>query len=124
MLSWLGLILSTCLAVEIGYRLPFAKTVPVLANTGRKATQLIQNRKISDHWKERVLPVYAFQLFIASLLLLFSLILLISPILLIAALLLHFGFHVMGLFMTAHGVGVSLLIASLYWIVRGRFLNV
>jgi hypothetical protein len=57
--SWLWVIGASCLAAELLSRLPFERTVSSMAQCAHLAGHVISSRRISDHWKERVLPAYA-----------------------------------------------------------------
>lgn len=60
--------LAAILVVEIALASPLIKLLGALAAHGRKSLLLISSKRISDHWKERMLPVYALRMLRASLL--------------------------------------------------------
>lgn len=57
--SWIVVICVSCLAAELFMRLPFEFTVLRMARCGARASHIIASRRISDHWKEKAMPVYA-----------------------------------------------------------------
>lgn len=60
--SWLLVIAVSCLAAELFSRLPFERTVSRMARCGGRASRIISSRRVSDHWKERILPSYALRM--------------------------------------------------------------
>lgn len=70
--------LSVILVMEVALRSPLIRLVRALLNRSGKALRLIGNAKVSDHWKERILPSYALAMLRASLLILLWLIALAS----------------------------------------------
>ena len=51
--------LMAILAVEYFLCLPFGREVGSLLAIAKKSVRVLGSRRISDHWKERVLPSYA-----------------------------------------------------------------
>lgn len=64
-----AILLSGAAAVELFFRLPFLAQVEAINGGALKALDVVRSRRISDHWKERVLPAYAGRILRASLLL-------------------------------------------------------
>ncbi len=58
------------LVVEVALASPLARLIQTLAVKGRKSARLLRNRRVSDHWKEQILPTYALTMLQASLLIL------------------------------------------------------
>ncbi len=58
------------LVVEVALASPLARLIQTLAVKGRKSARLLRNRRVSDHWKEQILPAYALTMLQASLLIL------------------------------------------------------
>ena len=77
---WVGVVLVTVVAVFAFLQPPFRQVSTDLLRTTRKSLHIISSRRISDHWKARVLPRYAGQMFKSSLILLFCLLVLIFPV--------------------------------------------
>ncbi len=55
------------LVVEAAFASPLARLIRTLAVKSRKSARLIWSKRISDHWKERILPVYSLTMFWTSL---------------------------------------------------------
>lgn len=64
---WALLGVATLAACELMRRLPVMQQFQRATGTASKASRLIANPAVSDHWKERVLPRYAARLALASL---------------------------------------------------------
>ena len=66
MLFWGLVVVAALLASEAFLRLPImAKIVGVSANA-QKAMKVVRSSRISDHWKERILPAYALRIGLGS----------------------------------------------------------
>jgi hypothetical protein len=76
------LLLSTLLSSELLLRLPLRGTAKSLNQLIYKICRTLQSPKISDHWKEQVILVYARQLLGYSLLLSILLMIVVLPLLL------------------------------------------
>ena len=101
---------SCILSVEIFTRTKFLKHLNSVILSIKKITLLIFNKKISDHWKEKVIPVYSFIMMIASIKMLLILILIISNFLLFEYL--YVG--VLNFLLSIIGILESLLIVYVY----------
>jgi hypothetical protein len=53
------LVVSAILASEIFMRLPLMHQVTVIVGTARRSAATVRSRRISDHWKEAILPAYS-----------------------------------------------------------------
>ena len=58
-MNWVLLFLAAVVACELFLRLPLMATIRKAAGAAGKAQKLLGSKRISDHWKERMLPVYA-----------------------------------------------------------------
>jgi hypothetical protein len=56
------------LVVEVALASPLSRWIQTLLLKGGKTVHLLQSKRISDHWKERVLLAYAFTIFQTSML--------------------------------------------------------
>lgn len=83
----IGIILSTILSSELILRIPLAKTALCLTTYMRKSKKVLLSKYISDDWKEKILPIYAFRIFRSSLLLPLLLLVIFAPIFIVTALL-------------------------------------
>lgn len=66
MTNHLILMLGCILSIEIFLRLNFLSHLKTILNSVRKVLHLIPSKKISDHWKEKVIPIYAIRMMKAS----------------------------------------------------------
>jgi hypothetical protein len=58
-MHWLRLVLCAVLASELFLHLPIMATLQKAQGAARKSARILPSKRISDHWKERMLPVYA-----------------------------------------------------------------
>lgn len=56
---WLLLVVAAVTASELLLRLPWWAQLNVMRGSARKSFRILRSARISDHWKERVLPAYA-----------------------------------------------------------------
>ena len=56
------LLLVCILSVEVFIRLNFLSYLDSILKVTMRVTYVIPNNNISDHWKEKVIPVYAFKI--------------------------------------------------------------
>lgn len=56
---WLFVLIAAVAASEAFLRLPLLPTIRRVAETARKSGRVLASKRISDHWKERVLPRYS-----------------------------------------------------------------
>lgn len=59
MVFWLLVIVAAVLASEALLRLPVMAKIKGVSDASQKAMRVLKSARISDHWKERVLPAYA-----------------------------------------------------------------
>ncbi|HQU67627.1 MAG TPA: sulfotransferase [Albidovulum sp.] len=59
MILWLYVVIAGVLASEAFLRLPLIPTITRVTATARKSGKVLTSRRISDHWKEAVLPRYS-----------------------------------------------------------------
>ena len=83
----LGLVFSAVLSSELVLWLPLARTLRVMTSAMRRSNKVLLSRKISDNWKEKVLPVYALRIFRSSLMLPLLLAIVLAPIVIVTWLL-------------------------------------
>ena len=77
-MNHLLLSLVCILSVELFIRLNFSSILDSILKVTRKATYVIPQKNISDHWKEKVIPAYALRMMKYSLRILLILLLIIS----------------------------------------------
>lgn len=117
---WALLALGTILAVEGFLRLPVLKQATALQSLLQKISRTIASPHISDHWKERVLPRYAGQLFMLSITLFGLVCLAVSPFLLLGLLAGLAEVDFLGFMSTLPAIGASTALAIVYAIARKR----
>jgi hypothetical protein len=59
---WALIGLAAILASEVILRLPFARALHRVSDGSRKAARVLASKRVSDHWKEQVLPAYAWRI--------------------------------------------------------------
>lgn len=74
------LLVGLAISVECLFRLPFSSHLNRLNITVQRAARLVQNPKVSDHWKERALPAYSGRIIVSSVLAFATLLLALAPI--------------------------------------------
>ena len=119
MLDYLYLVIACVLSIELFLRLKFMSYVNSIVKNMNKVFRIIISSNISDHWKEKMVPVYAFILLKNSLLILGILFLII---------LVFFAFIVLStkfltVLLSFTGVAMSIFISLTYLKIRVIFLN-
>lgn len=56
---WLFVLIAAVAASEAILRLPLLPVIRRVTKTARKSGRVLASRRISDHWKERILPHYS-----------------------------------------------------------------
>ena len=78
--------IATLVACEVALRLPLGRILTTLSGSAKQAMKVLSSKKISDTWKEKMLPVYAGRIMKASLSLFVCLIAIALPVVVIASL--------------------------------------
>ena len=117
------LIGSTFIVAELFMRLPIITTVRRSSQIAAKSATLIRADKISDHWKERVLPAYAGALFMQTLKLTGMTLLAFAPVVVALAISPLLDAALMSLLMSFPGVALSIAAAAIYAFVRMRLVS-
>lgn len=60
------LFLGCILSIELFLRLNFLSHLNVMLVVTKKIVYIVPSKKISDHWKEKIIPIYAFKIIRAS----------------------------------------------------------
>ena len=76
---WLLAGIATIGAVEVMLRLPLSSAVLRTRQLIKRVVHVVTSRKVSDHWKEIVVPTYALQLFRRTAHLTFLMVVAVSP---------------------------------------------
>jgi hypothetical protein len=123
-MNYAAAVVLSVLAVEVFFRLPFARTGAGLFDTLHKVRATITSPRISDHWKEKVLLVYSGRLAKSSLML-GALLLVVAVVAIAFTLAVDYGLGTGGAFetflMSWIGIGFVTVVSVLYAIVRQRF---
>ena len=116
-MNHLVLILLGILSIEIFLRFGFLLYLDSILKVTKKVTHTLLNKQISDHWKEKVIPVYALKIMKFSLKILLILLCIISLFLIADILITGFLKFTISL----NGVIESMVFAFLYIYVRRSF---
>lgn len=115
--------MSTVSVCECFLRMPFAENIKALALCTSSSCRIIFSKRISDHWKERILPIFAAKIFVASLRLLWFLLLSFLPIVLWQCLGNLLDLDMLHFFSKLPGIVVTTVVAALYFFVRKKLFH-
>ena len=110
MSDYLYLVIACILSIELFLRLKFMSYVNSIVKNTNKVFRVIISSNISDHWKEKMVPTYAFILLKNSLLILvilFLIILVFSAFIVISS-------KFLTLILSITGVAMSIIISFIY----------
>lgn len=82
---WLLAAVGAVVSSELVLRLPIRAQIRAMTGAAAKAARTIRSRRISDHWKERVLPAFAGRLIFGSLAFFGLLVIAVAPTILLGA---------------------------------------
>ena len=119
-MDWLLLIAGSVCFVEIFIRLNSLARIKDLNDLLGKVARVLRSSKISDHWKEIVLPSYALQLFRLSLLIFAILVVSCSGFLILGVVSSLQGGRFVDLSASATGIAVCTIAALAYAALRSR----
>ena len=117
MVEYVYLVVACVLSIELLLRLKFMSYVNSIGRNSSKVFHVIISSNISDHWKEKMVPVYAFILLKNSLLILGILFLIILVFLTFIVLSSKF----LTLLLSVTGVATSVVISLTYLKLRVTF---
>ncbi len=117
-MDWVLLSVGSMLSAELLLRLPMDRSLNGLKVSAWKALSTIKSTKISDHWKELVLPHYALRIFTASFLSFLLLVIALVPAAMILLVAEQTGVDVMDSVINARGLVFSTLVCILYLVIR------
>lgn len=118
-MNHLLLFLACLISVEIFIKLKFLDALNLLVLQSRKAARLIQNDRISDHWKEVTIPAYALSMMRSCLKIIIIIILIASIFYLVDLFLMDFLMFTLSL----AGVAESIIFAIIYLRLRSIILE-
>ncbi len=119
MLDYLYLFVACFLSVELFLKLKFISHINLIAKDTGKVFKIIISSNISDHWKERMVPVYALILLKSSLLVLGVLFL----VILVFCFFIFLSSSLLGLLISVKGIILSFIISFAYIGLRAILLN-
>ena len=117
MVNYVYLVVACVLSIELFLRLKFISYVNSIVRNTNKVFHVIISSNISDHWKEKMVPIYAFILLKNSLLILgilFLIILVFSAFIVLSSKFLTF-------LLSVTGVATSIVISFTYLKLRVTF---
>ena len=117
MLDYLYLVIACVLSIELFLRLKFMSYVNSIVRNSNKVFHVIMASNISDHWKEKMVPTYAFILLKNSLLILgilFLIILVFSAFIVLSS-------KFLALLLSITGIAMSIVISLTYLKLRVTF---
>ena len=117
MSDYLYLVIACILSIELFLRLKFMSYVNSIVKNMNKVFRIIISSNISDHWKEKMVPVYAFILLKNSLSILgilFLIILVFSTFIVISS-------KFLALLLSITGIAMSIVISLTYLKLRVTF---
>ena len=114
---WLLAGIGTISAVEIMLWLPLSSVFVRSQSNMRQVLHVIKSRKISDHWKELVVPSYALRMFRDTAQLMLLLVIVVSPIVFVCTAAEFGGIRLLDFLLTATGILFSTVVAlSFAWL--------
>ena len=119
MLDYLYLVITCVLSLELFLRMRFISHVNSIIRNLSKVLHLIISSNISVHWKEKMVPAYAFILLKNSLLILGILFL----IILVFSVFIVLSSKFLALVLSVTGVAMSIVISLTYLKLRVTFFN-
>ena len=122
-MEWFLLITGTVLVVECFLRMPLLSSFQTLQTLLSRIVATLKSSAISDHWKERVLPVYAGHLCALSIKFFIFVILALAPMFIIAVLADRRDVPVVSLLSSWIGIVASTGFAIIYIVIRNRVIS-
>lgn len=113
-MQWLLAALAGIAFVELLLRLPFFPTLGKFGRLLSRVSAVIRSERISDHWKEKVLPRYAFSMLRATLIVAACLIAAFLPFMVCAAIAQMIGVPFLAFSMSWLGIAFITLVALAY----------
>ena len=117
MVDYVYLIVACVLSIELFLRLKFMSYVNSIGRNLNKVFHVIMASNISDHWKEKMVPTYAFILLKNSLLILGILFL----IILVFSVFIVLSSKFLALLLSVTGIATSIVISLTYLKLRVTF---
>ncbi len=122
-MRWLGALLILFVVIELWLRIPVIPRLKTLADTVLKSQRVITSKRISDHWKEKILLAYAQTLFLQTLWIFALFIVVFSPLAVGGFVMSSVGIDVFSLFLTGPGIVISIAVVFSYVWARKHILH-
>ena len=119
MMDYLYLVVACVISIESLLRLRFLSYFNSIGRNSNKVFRIIISSRISDHWKEKMVPVYAFILLKNSLLILGILFL----IILVFSVFVVLSSKILSLILSVAGIAMSIVISFTYLKLRVILFN-
>ncbi|MBW0008177.1 MAG: hypothetical protein JO335_10755 [Sphingomonas sp.] len=121
MIIELALLAAAAMAAsELFLRLPLMRQVNVVLGTARRSAAILGSKRISDHWKEVVLPAYSLRIAGASILFFLLLCLAVLPVVLVGLFAPGGLAHWMEFLLRPFAIAVLCICSIFYVLVRTR----
>ena len=117
MLDCLYLVIACILSIELFLRLKFMSYVNLIGRNTNKVFRVIISSNISDHWKEKMVPTYAFILLKNSL----SILGILFLIILVFSAFIALSSKFLTLILSITGITISIVISLTYLKLRVTF---
>jgi hypothetical protein len=114
------LVAGSVMASEVLLRLPLMDQVSVIVRTARSSSAILRSKRISDHWKETVLPAYSLRMAGRSFLFFLLLCLVALPVALVGVVAPGGMGHWFELLMRPFALAILCISSILYILVRTR----
>ena len=121
--NWVIITICCIFTVEILLRSKLFSTIRDMNTVYKKTIRVINNKKISDYWKEKVLPAYARLIFRISLTLMLTLILIFSPFIAIGCLAVPLNLNIQTILLSSTGLIGTTFFTIIYGLLRGRYVK-
>ena len=122
-MAWALLVLGTFCVVECFIRLPLLKSARRLTDLLGKITAVLRSSSISDHWKEKILPVYAGRLFTGSVAVFAWVVLGLMPMVALVFIAESVDVPLLPLVSSLSGLAASTAVAVVYALLRNRVVS-
>jgi len=122
--NWLLVALSAASFCECVLRLPFVENIKTLVLYSSKSYRVISSARISDHWKEEVLLLFAAKIFCTSLMLFMFFLLSLAPLLMWHYLAVLLGVDLFAFITGIHGMVAMTFAAVVYLFIRRKLFHV
>ena len=118
-MNFLILFILIIISTEIFIKNKYISLIGILFKSLKKTSNIINNRNISDHWKEKVIPKYSLKMIKVSFSMLITFLIILSLFLIVGI----FSNEFLEFLMTFKGIVGSVLFSFIYVYFKKFFLN-